>query len=66
MARVELLKDVVARWQDNGYLDDEHYCESDCEHDCDCDVCRWCDCCNENLQDCRCGHSWGEYCEEED
>jgi len=66
MARVELLKDVVARWSErNDYDDEDHYCDSDCDHDCECDFCRWCDCCNERWETCDCQHSYGEYCEEE-
>lgn len=68
MARVELIKDVVARWNttsDDDYYDDEHDCDGECDHDCDCDVCRWCECCDETYNSCYCDHPYGDWCEEE-
>lgn len=67
MARIELLKDVVARWADNDdYNDDDHDCSAYCDHDCDCDVCSWCDCCSERLVNCGCDHGYGYYCESDE
>lgn len=67
MPRVELLKDVVARWSVNevdDYDDDDHECDGECDHDCNCDECRWCSCCEGRWIDCTCDHNPDEWCSE--
>lgn len=63
---IELLKDVVARWETDDYdyeNDFDHECSEYCDHDCECDICNWCDCCNERFINCSCDHNPGGYCD---
>jgi len=70
MARVELIKDVVARWGSTSDDDDEfeydHECDGECDHDdCNCNNCRWCECCDSTYSRCDCTHDWGDWCEDD-
>jgi len=65
---MELLKDVVARWQTNAECNDcgyDHDVDDECQHGdyCDCNDCIYCDCCSNSLNDCRCDHASGDYCD---
>ena len=67
---MELLKDVVARWQftsdECDMCRNEHDLDEDCPHSeyCDCDWCLDCACCGDVMADCTCDHARGDWCDE--